>query len=58
MTPGMLLRFREPLTDAERAEVLTVIEDRGNRVLVVSSQASGLPIAPTFVYLKSDMEAA
>jgi hypothetical protein len=56
MTKGMLVRFKNP-TKAEAGERFTVLEVRGDRVLVEDA-ASTMRIAPTFVYLISDLEGA
>lgn len=47
--------WKIPASKAEQEEILTLIEDRGDRVLVTSNQGQGLPITPTAVYSKSDL---
>lgn len=56
MRIGDVVRFRNPMTDDERVERFVVVEPRGARVLV--RFVCDLPIAPTFVYLATDLEVA
>lgn len=56
--PGDRLQWRNP-TDDESTERLTVVEDRGDRVLVTSSHSDPhARIAPTFVCAASDLRMA
>jgi hypothetical protein len=49
------VKWKKPLDEDEKAEIMTVIEDRGDRVLVVSDYAKDMAIPPTSVYRKSDL---
>lgn len=50
---GQLVRFIAPLNEDEREEQFTVLELRGERVLV--EFVCGMSIRPTFVYLAADL---
>lgn len=50
---GQMVKFAMPLTPDEASERFTVLEDRGERLLV--EFICDMPIAPTFVYLSADM---
>ena len=50
---GQLVRFIAPLNEDEREEKFTVLELRGERVLV--EFVCGMSIWPTFVYLAGDL---
>ena len=49
-------KFKKPLNKCEEIEVLTLVEDRGDRVLVESNftECCGA-IVPSYVYLKSEL---
>ena len=52
----MKLKWKEPKDKIEELEVLTVIEDRGDRVLVTSNYTeSDLGIVPTACYNKVEL---
>lgn len=57
MKTGTLVKFKHPVDKDEAAERFTVVEDRGDRVLVKDA-LSKQKIAPTFVYLKVDLKPA
>lgn len=49
-------KFKTAQNSIEEKEILTLKEDRGNRVLVTSNYTeSDLTIIPTFVYAKQDL---
>ena len=50
---GQRVKFTAPLNDNERQERFTVIELRGNRVLV--EFICDMSIRPTFVFLSADL---
>ena len=54
MNIGETVRFSNPLTPDEAAERFTVLEIRGDRVLV--EFICSMHLLPTFVYLLSDLE--
>jgi hypothetical protein len=58
--PGQIVKFAVPMTEAERLERFTVLEMRGERVLVqdASSFWDGHLLHPTAVYLAADLIAA
>ena len=51
----MKYKFKTPTSEAEANEILTLVEDRGERVLVTSSYTAGFEVVPTFCYEKSDL---
>jgi hypothetical protein len=52
----MLVKFKEPMSQAEVLEVYEVLEDRDTRVLVtLTNGLKNFAIKPTFVFAKSDM---
>ena len=56
MDKGQRLKWKAPKDRLEEVEILTVIEDRGNRVLVTSNYTeSGWNIIPTACYDKEDL---
>lgn len=54
MLPGEVVRFVAPATAAEGLETFRILEVRGDRMLV-TPVTSALAVAPTFVYLASDL---
>lgn len=54
MKVGDRVMFSDPQTEDEALEVFTVLECRGDRVLVEFDCA--MPIRPTFVYLIAEMK--
>jgi hypothetical protein len=53
MTKGQTVKFAAPTTPEEASERFTVLEDRGDRVLVAF--ICDLAIAPTYVYATAEM---
>jgi hypothetical protein len=51
----MQYKFKTPTSEAEANEILTLVEDRGERVLVTSSYTARFEIVPTFCYAKTDL---
>ena len=56
MQVGQQVKFAAPMTDDEAAERFTVVELRGERVLV--EFICDMPLRPQFVYLAADLVAA
>lgn len=57
MTNKIIYKWKNPKNKIEEYEVLTLVEDRGLRVLVESSfSGMSLDIIPTFVYNKSELK--
>ena len=53
---NMKLKWKAPKNKLEEVEVLTVVEDRGQRVLVTSNYTeSDMTIIPTYCYNKKDL---
>lgn len=50
-----LYKFAKPMNADEAAERFTIIEHRGERVIVTESHSEGWAIVPTFCYLLSDL---
>jgi hypothetical protein len=51
-----IYKFKQPIDDGDEQERLTLIEDRGDRVLVESNTIlEGLKMRPQSVYLKSEL---
>ena len=55
MKTGDQVKFVKPLEDGDAEAVMTVLEDRGERVLVTDNRFAGWTIRPTAVYLKSEL---
>ena len=58
MTTGTLVRFATPQNDDEKAAIMSVVEDRGDRVLVTDTRFADWRVRPTAVYPKSDLVAS
>ena len=57
MENKIMYKWKNPKNKIEEYEVLTLVEDRGLRVLVESSfSGMSLDIIPTFVYNKSELK--
>ena len=57
MTKDQIVRFRNPEDDEEANERYVVLEDRGDRVLVMPLEGfKDWEIVPTFVYAVNDLE--
>ena len=51
-----MLKWKEPKNTMENIERFTILEDRGDRVLVTSNYTeSDLAFIPAFVYRKEDL---
>ena len=53
--PGDQVQFAKPLEAGDEAAVMTVLEDRGERVLVTDNRFADWTTKPTAVYLKSEL---
>lgn len=56
MKPGQTVKFLAPLSIAESGDRFTILELRGNRMLV--ELVCTMSFKPTFVYLTSELEVA
>lgn len=48
-------KFAEPMNADEVVERFTIVEERGERVLVTESHSQNWNIVPTFCYLMKDL---
>ena len=48
-------KFKNPNDESEQTAILTLVEDRGDRVMVTCSICADLNLQPTFTYKKSDL---
>lgn len=56
LRPGSKVRFALPVDDSERSAVMTVIEDRDDRVLVQDDRFADWSLPPQSVFAKADLE--